>query len=253
MGLFSGFFDSIGDIGQKVIDVGKDVLGSDIGKLATASAGFGVGGTTGANIAGGMGIPLQDTLFLDLAGLNFGAGMAGGGAAGLVGGPGSGPGTGGVFGPLSTGMTFGSGVLGLLESRRMRELAERAMNAQPQVIDPMGYGPRADFLAQLQALMADPSKITSMPGYAAGLKGVERTMASQGYLGSGNMAVAAANYGGGRFNDEIARLATLAGVGQPLSVSRPDVGAAIQGQSAASQLLSRAMATFGYGARQLGL
>lgn len=249
MGLFSGFRDFVSNFVPNEI---KDVISSDAGRIATGTAGFGVGGTTGANLAGGLDIPLQDTFFLDLAGLGAGGSLAGAFAGGSSLAPWPGGGMGGGGGPIAAGTSFGSGLLGLLESRRMRSLAEQAMNAQPQVIDPMGYGPRAGFLEQLNALMRDPSLIEKLPGYAAGLKGVERTMASQGYTGSGNMAIKAAEYGRGAFDSEIGRLAALAGVGQPLSVSRPDTGAAVQAGRSASDLLSRAMASFGYGARQMG-
>lgn len=49
---------------------------------------------------------------------------------------------------------------------------------------------------QLRTLMQDPSTVSSMPGYEAGRQAVERSMASQGYQGSGNMAAAMAEFGG---------------------------------------------------------
>ena len=65
--------------------------------------------------------------------------------------------------------------------------------------------------SQLNTLLQNPSSITSMPGYAAGLQAVERTGAAQGYLGSGNMMVGLDQYAGNFYNQT---LQTLSGIGQ---------------------------------------
>lgn len=43
--------------------------------------------------------------------------------------------------------------------------------------------------------------VTSLPGYQAGLEAVQRSMASQGYSGSGNMMAALQKYGGDFYNN----------------------------------------------------
>ena len=150
---------------------------------------------------------------------------------------------------MSLGATGLSTGMGLYNSMQMRKLAQEAMNAQPQVIDPMGYGPRAKYLTELDALRADPSKLTSMPGYKAGEQAVTRSLASQGYMGSGNMMQALQDYGGRAYDTEVARLTQLAGGTMPLSVSRPDVGASVGARSAGANLASAAMGSMGFGLR----
>ena len=84
-----------------------------------------------------------------------------------------------------------------------------------------------------------------MPGYEAGLDAVTRKMASQGYLGSGNMMAALQKYGGDFFNAETARLGNLAG-----AQFGPSGGAALlQGTNYANDLASKALASLGYGIR----
>lgn len=147
------------------------------------------------------------------------------------------------------GLTGLSTFQGLRGARQMEQLARQAQNQQPQVIDPMGMGPRAQYLQQLNELMKNPGSIDKSPGYKAGLDAVQRSMASQGYLGSGNMMLALKDYGGKSFDQEVARLSQLAGVGMPLGVSRPDTSgqfAALQGKS---NLMSQALATAGFGLR----
>ena len=144
--------------------------------------------------------------------------------------------------PFGAAMSVGSGLYGMKTSRDISKAAERAATMQ----DP--FGPqRAQYQGQLSALMADPSKITTMPGYSAGLQAVERKMASQGYLGSGNMMTALSEYGGGFFDKEAARLATLAGA----NIAPSGGGALVTGKTAAADTASKALASMGFGARQI--
>ena len=133
----------------------------------------------------------------------------------------------------------GSGVYGMYKSQQMQKLAEQAMkNDNP-------FGPeRAQYATMLRELYANPKSITKMPGYKAGLEAVTRKMASQGYLGSGNMMAALQKYGGDAFNAEAARLAQLAG-----AQFAPNIGATLQGQYYANDLASKSLASIGYGLR----
>lgn len=96
---------------------------------------------------------------------------------------------------------------------------------------------RAGYGQQLAALEANPSSITSRPGWRAGLEGVDRQMAARGYYGSGNMDVARTRYAGDFYTQEANRLAGLAGAGQ-------SPGA---GQYQSAQLAGQSLASIGYG------
>lgn len=143
--------------------------------------------------------------------------------------------------PTKTSSLFnvGSGLYGMYRSNEMRKLAEEAMRSDNP------FGPyRAQYAQMLQQLYANPKRITKMPGYEAGLDAVTRKMASQGYLGSGNMMLALQKYGGDFFSAEAARLAQLAG-----AQFSPNSGATLQGQQYSNDLASKALASIGYGLR----
>lgn len=81
-----------------------------------------------------------------------------------------------------------------------------------------GYDPyapyRGDAAKKLNDLMADPSTLENLPEYKAQTQAAERTIASQGYTGSGNALVAAANAGGNAYQQAFNNLSMLAGAGQ---------------------------------------
>jgi len=129
-------------------------------------------------------------------------------------------------------LDIASGIYGMTQARGIRREAQRA--------DPMSAY-RGQYAAQLAALSADPSKITTMPGYTAGQQAVERRLASQGYLGSGNMMLAMANYGGEFFNREMSRLNALA------TPSPGAIEARVGGRRAAADLTGRSLASIGRG------
>ena len=80
------------------------------------------------------------------------------------------------------------------------------------VYDP--YAPyRGAAATKLNNLMADPSSIQGLPEYQADMQAASRTMASQGYTGSGNALVAAANAGGQAYQQAFNNLAMLSGAG----------------------------------------
>lgn len=82
-----------------------------------------------------------------------------------------------------------------------------------QAYDP--YAKYRDSAAQkLNALMSDPSSIAQLPEYKADLQAASRTMAAQGYTGSGNALVAAANAGGQAYQQAFNNLAELSGATQ---------------------------------------
>lgn len=95
-----------------------------------------------------------------------------------------------------------------------------------QIYDP--YAPyRGAAAEKLNALMADPTTIQNLPEYQARMQAASRLMASQGYTGSGNALVAAANAGGIAYQDAFANLAQLSGATQ-----NPATGAGMAQQEA---------------------
>ena len=150
--------------------------------------------------------------------------------------PGRGSGT-GEFG-LGNVWDIGSGLYGLYQSGQTRKLAEQASRMN----DP--FGPyRGQYAQELSALRADPSQVERIPGYQAGLNAVERKMASQGYLGSGNMMAALSQYGGDFFDKEVGRLSLLAG-----AQFAPRGGDALMtGNAQATDLAGNALNRLGYG------
>lgn len=117
------------------------------------------------------------------------------------------------------------------QAKKQEKLAQEGIKA----MDP--YGPyRAAAAKRLEALMADPSSIKNTPSYAARLQAAERVMAAQGYTGSGNALVAAADAGMGAYQQEFSNLALLSGAGvQP----GQGYGQALQsGQAGSDNILS---------------
>lgn len=146
--------------------------------VAGVLQGVGSGGTAAATEAGDMtlggGVP--DNW---LAGLGTNAGSAGGFGGAL-----------GKVGSILSGLSgVGQVVSGLQGNKYARQT--------------QGY---AD---QLQALMRDPSIVTKLPGYEAGLEAVRRSLAAQGYQGSGNMMAALAQYGQNAYMQQAQLLARL--------------------------------------------
>lgn len=84
---------------------------------------------------------------------------------------------------------------------------------QTQVYDP--YAPYRNAAAlKLNDLMNNPDEIQQLPEYQADMQAASRTMAAQGYTGSGNALVAAANAGGQAYQQAFNNLAMLSGAGQ---------------------------------------
>lgn len=62
------------------------------------------------------------------------------------------------------------------------------------------YGLQQSNQLRKQAGPPNPADLQKMPGYQAGLDAVQRSMASQGYQGSGNMMAALQKYGGDAYS-----------------------------------------------------
>jgi uncharacterized protein YccT (UPF0319 family) len=84
------------------------------------------------------------------------------------------------------------------------------------------------------ALQANPSLVSQQPGYQAGLDAVMRSLAAQGYQGSGNMATAVADYGTNAYDKAIQQLMVMSGAS-----TSPAAGAQIEQQGATMDFLAK--------------
>lgn len=148
-------------------------------------------------------------------------------------------------------LSIAGGGLGLYESDQNRRLAKKAASMQ----DPFA-SQRGQYADKLAALSADPSTITNLPGYKFGLdqgnQALLRTTAARGYTGSGNEAIALQqynqNYAQQWLTSEQTRLAQLAG-----GNAQPGGGnQLLQGNQYATDLMSKALASIGYGLGRWG-
>lgn len=98
---------------------------------------------------------------------------------------------------------------------------------------------RADAAARLNKLSTDPSSITDSAVWKARQQAASRTMSAQGYTGSGNALVAAADAGASAYQQEFENLAILSGADVGVQ-SRAGVSTAGMGarQSASDSYLS---------------
>lgn len=90
---------------------------------------------------------------------------------------------------------------------------------------------RPGYAKKLDALMSDPSSITTTPEYKSRLEAASRQLAAQGYTGSGNAILEAANAGGAAFQQSYNNLAQLSGAGV---TPGGNYGAAMQNNQAAT-------------------
>lgn len=114
---------------------------------------------------------------------------------------------GGIGGAIGGLASLGGGIADLISGNqyasKMGDIVDQA-NA---------FGPyRAGYAQMLQHLMQNPSDVTNMPGYAAGMQAIERAGAAAGQgLGSGALETSLFKYGGDMFNQWVNTLANLGG------------------------------------------
>lgn len=110
-------------------------------------------------------------------------------------------------------VSAGVGLVGLYESSQNASSSQQAAQQAQQAADPYAKyrGQAAD---QLNAFINNPNSYDAVANSSVGQayqQAAARTMASQGYTGSGNALVAAANAGGQAYQQEFNNLAMLAG------------------------------------------
>lgn len=99
---------------------------------------------------------------------------------------------------------------------------------------------------QLQDLMSDPSSVTEMPMYKAGLEAVQRTLGQQGLTGSGNAVLGLAEYGSNFYQQQLSSLAAIAQGGTPAygtgsNLMAAGAGRASEGLQAGAKMVAQAM------------
>lgn len=140
--------------------------------------------------------------------------------------------------PLSSIFNIGTGLYGIKQASDTKKLASQIMSQS----DPLA-GDRAGYASQLKSLIADPSGIVNAPEYKAGEQAIMRRMASQGYIGSGNMMKGLQDFGGNLYDQQVARLQSLATNGAGAGSA---TGATLTNSSNAA--LISALNRIGYGA-----
>lgn len=200
-------------------EVGAGALG------AGAAGGAGLGLAGGAGAAAGLGIEGASAYGLEaglaggwgsLGAADFGAGL-GLSDAGALGGM-------GVFGDLAG--SAGGGGLGSLFGSAGNYLSSmtpgKAMGAANMLTGLYGLTQQQKLRKQMQP--PDPRNLPGTPGYQAGLEAVQRSMAAQGYQGSGNMMAALQKYGGDAYQQNwqgniASAQAGMSGLGGTLSAA----------------------------------
>lgn len=147
---------------------------------------------------------------------------------------GSPAGSAGVLGGLGQ---LGMGLYGLRQANQLARLGQRT-------------GAQGAAQAQLDQLLSG-GDITKMPGYQAGEQAIMRSMAAQGYLGSGNMMEALRNYGSDFYNQQLRTLSGLAGL-QPGQLEANVAGTQLRGQALNSLLYGASRTNWGNLLRQFG-
>lgn len=111
--------------------------------------------------------------------------------------------------------------------------AQKFAREQMEGLDPFAEY-RPEYAQKLKEFASDPSKLKDSPVYAARLMAAERTMAAQGYTGSGNALVAAADAGAAAYQQEFENLAMLSGAAQGQGARASAYGTAAGATSNAS-------------------
>lgn len=125
-------------------------------------------------------------------------------------------------------ISAGIGAIGLISNMTSSSNQASANQQAVQAADPYAqYRPQA--AAQLNAFVNNPNSYDAVANSSVGQayqQAASRTMAAQGYTGSGNALVAAANAGGQAYQQQFNNLAELAGANySPATASQLAIGA----------------------------
>ena len=254
--LFGGGAAAVG--GTELAGLGASTVGMGLG---TGGAGLGAGeflgaaglaGVTGETAMAGWGADLAGD-FGSGAGAGFGADWASGLSA--LGAEEVGAGFGGGLNPSAGGFGLGdfnmkdalkyagpvlNGYSGIEGIRLAQQLRKQGAGANPWM---SGGGQGLAQQQLMDVLNGGSTAYQNTPAFKARMQAAMRGSAAQGGVGSGNMAVAAANAGGAGYNEYIQQMAGLAGApGNP--------GLGLQYGMGAAGLESQGLASLGYGVTQ---
>lgn len=171
-----------------------------------------------------------------------GAGGILNGIAGLL----AGGGSGGSSSLLNSILGIGSGLYGMNLANNLQGMSQAAIAASNP------FGPyRAQYAMQLGSVMSNPSQIFNDPGYQAafnqGDQAVARQMASSGYAGSGNEAIALQQFGQSFANNYLTQREGLLGQLAGANIT-PNPGPGLAGYGAGINAASSSLGSLGYGA-----
>jgi hypothetical protein len=144
----------------------------------------------------------------------------------------------GIIAGVGLAGTIASGVIGGMNASTQSGLATSQEGMASTV-----FGEQQGFEQQLNNLIANPSSVTSLPGYQfqfnQGADAVAREMASQGFLGSGNEATALTQYGQGYaqnvYQQQAQLLMQLSGITSPTNANTAAQGASQANQASFNQ------------------
>lgn len=226
---------------------------SDLGNVGKfAGDAFNTGGGSGVGSGGGEGVPVEERSRLfnpaTSGGMpNFSNMMNAMMKNGNIGLPTTGKTVGGLpWNMISGGMDIGSGILGLMQKKKMQDIATQAFGR---------YSDRGDPYARVKALMANPGSVSSQPGYQFGMDEGRRAIARTGAAGGsgGNEAIALSRYtpeyAQNFYNNEVARLMQL-GQGEG-ALGTAEAGIGLNAQAGADRLMSSSLGSIGYGANRM--
>lgn len=127
-------------------------------------------------------------------------------------------------GILAATAVVSTGVAAYEASTQSSAAGNQAKAAQTQLgMEQTQFGEQQQYAQKLQDLMANPSSVTSLPGYQfqfdQGKQALERSDAAGGFNGSGNMATDLIKYGQGyamsAYDNQVQLLSSLAGFNAP--------------------------------------
>lgn len=107
---------------------------------------------------------------------------------------------------IGAGTALFSARQGRRQQRQQQQLAQQGIESADPFREHRGAAAE-----RLNRLMADPSSITETPAYRARMQAVQRQLAAQGFTGSGNALVEAAEASGAVFQQEFENLGRLSG------------------------------------------
>ena len=127
----------------------------------------------------------------------------------------------------------GTAIYSANKASKQAKAQQKAASAATAAADPYAAY-RGDAAKRLNALIADPSSITDTATYKARQQAAERTMAAQGYTGSGNAILASSDAAAAAYQQEFDNLAALSGATTGTQTAASVYGASTSATSAAN-------------------